>query len=257
MRGFHHLRRATAGLAASIMAASGLIVLTSTPAQAACTAWTIIGVRGTNDGTKASLGTQLPTAVSAFKAKKGSANVTTQYVSYPADVWPSWDDGAYTASLKAGRTALKSKITTRLKDCPSTKLALFGYSQGAHVVGDVVVGLSATQRKSLQGVGLIGDPMFNPGLKGSRTGDTKHGGMLGRRASWPSDVYVYDVCNKKDQICASYSTAQSFAYLVNPFASPKEHLSYTTTTYSPVKSSSGTVIAGAKAIGERVATRTY
>lgn len=194
---------------------------------ATCRTYTLIGVRGTNDGSQSSMGTTLPTAAAQFVARKGSSRVTTDYVSYPATT-------AYTSSMSAGRSALTSKLNSYSSACGSTKFVLFGYSQGAHVVGDVVVGLSSSMRAKVLAVGLLGDPMFNPGLSGSLTKDRNHGGMFGRRSSWPSGVRVYDICNTRDQVCASYSMAQSLAYLGNPLAPPREHQGYTGTTYSPV-----------------------
>ncbi|WP_370615509.1 cutinase family protein [Mumia qirimensis] len=238
MFGSSIIRRALIGAATATVAASGIVVATAPAANAVtCRAYTFIGVRGTADGVKASMGDRLPTALSAFRAKKGTANVTSDYVSYPA----SFD---YLYSMGQGRTALKAKINSYVSGCPSTKIALFGYSQGAHVVGDVVVGLSSTQRARLQGIGLIGDPMFNPALRGkvSKNGSTR-GGVWGKRASWPTGVFVYNVCNTGDLICANDGTNAVTSASVAP------HQKYTTTTYSPVSTS------GAYAIGSHVATR--
>ncbi len=238
-------RGLTVLLLAAAMALPPLALPGSTPvAQAAttCRTYTAIGVRGTDDGSKASMGTTLPTAVSRFTAVKGSSHVTSDYVSYPAQAI-AWGT-TYVGSMKAGRAALNAKLASWSSRCPSTKFALFGYSQGAHVVGDVVVGLSSTMRKKVYGVGLIGDPMFNPTLSASVTKDSKHGGMFGRRSAWPSGVYVHDVCNRGDQICASISTAQSVGYLTGIFGPPKEHGGYTGTTYSPVAGHSGAWVIG-------------
>lgn len=229
------IRRTTVASTATAMAAIGAVALGAAPAQAVtCRAYTAIGVRGTSDGSRASMGTQLPSAVSTFKAYKGATKVTTDYVNYQASF-------NYLASMAEGRAVLRAKINTYTKSCPSTKIALFGYSQGAHVVGDVVVGLSSAQRSRLQGVGLIGDPMLNPSFASSKTANRSYGGMWGRRASWPSGVFVYNVCNRGDQICASYTRARSLAYLA---AGGVQHLRYTTSTYSPISGSSGTWLIG-------------
>lgn len=239
------IRRTTISGTVVAMAAVGIVAVSPPAANAAtCRAYTAIGVRGTNDGARASMGTQLPSAVSAFTSRKGSTTVRSDHVSYQATF-------NYAASMAEGRTALKAKINSYLSACKSTKIALFGYSQGAHIVGDVVVGMSSSQRARLQGVGLIGDPMMNPTFSSSKTGDRSHGGMFGHRASWPSGVFVYNVCNKKDQVCASYSTAQSTIYLAGAaLGGAREHLRYTTTTYSPIAGSSG-----ARLIGYHVANR--
>ena len=239
------IRRAVVGATTTAVVVTGVIAATATSASAVtCRAYTTIAVRGTNDGARASSGTQLPTAVSAFAARKGSANVTKDYVSYQATF-------NYAVSMSEGRAALRTKLNSYLSGCPKTKVALFGYSQGAHIVGDVVVGLTSTQRARIQGVGLIGDPMLNPTFGSSKTADRVHGGMWGRRASWPTGVFVYNVCNKKDQVCASYSTAQSTGYLAGAaVGGAKEHLTYTSSTYSPIAGYSG-----ASLIGRHVADR--
>lgn len=241
-------RRAVVALLVATLGAAGLVAVTAPSASAACKAWTVIGVRGTDDGTRYSMGTRLPTALSAFRSKKGATNVTSTYVSYAATA-AGWTDTpgkvGYWNSLEEGKTALRAKITSTLKACPSTRIALFGYSQGAHVVGDVVVGLSSTQRSRLQGVGLIGDPMFNPALSIGKTGDRTKGGMFGKRSAWPSGVFVYDVCNKKDKVCASENLPNSIIGIGD-----KNHQDYTSSTYSPISGTSG-----AWAIGAHVATR--
>lgn len=231
--GFHGLRRSVLGVLSTAVVAAGLVAVAAPAANAVtCKPYTIIGVRGTDDGTKASLGKRLPTAVSAFKVQKGSTNVTTTYVSYPASL-------DYVNSMNDGRAALKSKISSYLSACKTTKLVLFGYSQGAHIVGDVVVGLSLSQRARIQGVGLIGDPMMNPKLGIAKTADTSRGGMWGRRGAWPASVFLYNVCNKNDKVCASQTLANSLVSLGKP-----EHQDYTTSKYSPVSGASGAWLIG-------------
>lgn len=239
------VRRAVVGISVATFVSAGAVAASTTSASAAtCRPYTAIAVRGTNDGARSSSGTQLPTAVSAFAARKGSTYVTKDYVSYQATF-------NYAVSMSEGRAALRTKLSTYLSACPKTKVALFGYSQGAHIVGDVVVGLTSTQRARIHGVGLIGDPMLNPTFSSSKTADRTHGGMWGRRASWPTGVFVYNVCNKRDQVCASFSTAQSTAYLAGAaVGGAKEHLTYTSSTYSPIAGSSGAYL-----IGRHVADR--
>ncbi len=216
---------------------AALVAVPGAASAVTCRAYTSIGVRGTSDGARNSVGNMLPKAVDEFKAVKGSGNVTSDYVDYPA-TGVSWNS-VYTSSMSAGRTALKSKISSWSSSCRSTKIVLFGYSQGAHIVGDVLVGLSSTARTRIYGVGLLGDPMFNPSLRNSVTADRNHGGMFGRRSSWPSGPFVYDLCDKGDQVCASISTAQSLGYLSGTLGPPREHTGYTGTTYSPIAGHSG------------------
>lgn len=232
------VRRLAAGGTACALLAGGTMVVAAPAASAAvtCRAYTVIAVRGTNES--GTIGTRLPTTISAISARKGSSKVLGVGVSYPASL-------NYLASMSTGRANLKSVITTYLNNCRSTRLMLIGYSQGAHIVGDVAVGLSSTQRSRVAGIGLIGDPMFNPKLSGSVTKNGSLGGMWGKRASWPSGLYVTDVCNNSDKVCASTDLPGSLAGMAKP-----NHQNYTTTTYSPVAGRSG-----ANAIGYNLGGR--
>lgn len=242
------MRRIVVAAVVLLQAVAGSVVLgaTSTSAEAAvaCKKYTVIGVRGTDDGARASIGKQLPTAVNAFAAVAGRKNMTVDHVSYRANA-------NYVASMQEGRAALIKKLNTYRSACGSkTKYVLFGYSQGAQVVGDVAVKhLVPAVKSQMHGIGLIGDPMFNPTLRGSKTGNKTYGGMWGRRKAWPSGVFVSNVCNKKDQVCASYSPAQSLGYVSRKFGTPYEH-NYTTKTYSPVAGHTG-----AGYVGRSVALR--
>lgn len=239
------IRRTAIAGAATVLASVGMVAIGAAPAEAVtCRAYTAIGVRGTGDGLRYSMGTQLPTAVNAFKARKGSANVATDFVVYQASL-------NYPVSLAEGTVVLRSMIDNYLTTCPSTKVALFGYSQGAHVVGNAAAGLNAAQRSRIQGVGLIGDTVMNPRLPSSSTANPYLGGMFGQRPGWPSGLFVHSVCNWGDQVCASYGTAQSYAYLATaPIGGAPHHLNYTTPTYSPTPGYSGAWL-----IGDHVARR--
>lgn len=233
-------RLGVAGIVALMAATLTPVVGTVGAAEAVtCKAYIALGVRGTGESPAPS-GVMIPSAVSTFVAMKGSGNVAVEYIKYPAST-------DYVNSMTAGRSALRSRIAAWRTACPKSKLALFGYSQGAHIVGDVVRTATSSTRAAIQGVGLIGDPMFNPNLRISVTGDRSHGGMFGRRDLWPAGLFVYDVCNKRDQVCASYSQLQSLGYLAQ---NGKEHAGYRSSTYSPIAGKSGTWL-----IGYHVATR--
>lgn len=57
-------------------------------------------------------------------------------VDYPATL----DD--YLNSQAAGVSAMTTMIQQYVASCPSSKIVLLGYSQGAHVIGDVLCGNS-------------------------------------------------------------------------------------------------------------------
>lgn len=59
-------------------------------------------------------------------------------VVYPATLY------SYTTSQAAGARAMSQMVSSYTASCPDTKIVLMGYSQGAHVVGDTLVGASST-----------------------------------------------------------------------------------------------------------------
>src|SRR5262249_12650035 len=61
-------------------------------------------------------------------------NISRASVNYPATL------NNYNNSSLQGINALKSQLTTEVNNCPNEKIVLLGYSQGAHVVLDVLGG---------------------------------------------------------------------------------------------------------------------
>lgn len=73
--------------------------------------------------------------------------VSRANVDYPALLFP------YGTSSAAGTAALKTQLTEAVRRCPDQGIVLLGYSQGAHVVGDVLGGGGGT------GLGLKTPPV--------------------------------------------------------------------------------------------------
>lgn len=61
-------------------------------------------------------------------------SITRASVSYPATL------NNYASSSAQGVTALKAQLTSQVQSCPNQKIVLAGYSQGAHVILDVLGG---------------------------------------------------------------------------------------------------------------------
>ena len=66
-------------------------------------------------------------------------NSSTQTISRAAVDYPATLNNYASSSLQ-GINALKSQLTTEVTNCPNEKIVLLGYSQGAHVVLDVLGG---------------------------------------------------------------------------------------------------------------------
>lgn len=63
-----------------------------------------------------------------------NSDVSRAAVDYPAKLMP------YDSSSQEGTEALTKQLTEYANDCPDSKVVLLGYSQGAHVIGDVLCG---------------------------------------------------------------------------------------------------------------------
>jgi len=61
-------------------------------------------------------------------------SITRASVTYPATL------NNYASSSAQGVTALKTQLTSQVQSCPDQKIVLAGYSQGAHVILDVLGG---------------------------------------------------------------------------------------------------------------------
>lgn len=71
----------------------------------------------------------------------------------------------YGNSKLAGANALRAELDALATVCPSTETVLVGYSQGAHVIGDVIASstspqLSAAAKSHIKAVALEGDPAY-------------------------------------------------------------------------------------------------
>jgi len=120
--------------------------------------------------------------------------------------------GAYNASVVDGGNWLRSFIPQQIRQCPSTKLVLVGYSQGAQATGDVYQHyLSAHDRSHIKAVLLFGDPYFNPKDGHADRGTYSHSraGSLGIRPLFQGNEPVESDCHTHDPICNLWKTSLS------------------------------------------------
>ncbi len=131
------------------------------------------------------------------------------YVDYPATAFP-WEGDVYGKSKQIAVNHANGMIHAMGAQCPATKIAIVGYSQGADAAGDVAAsigtGLGAVSPDRISGVGLISDPRRSPtdvqvgppaggaGASGPRPGGF---GLLSSR--------VRTVCDPKDLYCSTKS----------------------------------------------------
>lgn len=203
---------------ALVLVASGVEVGSSSLASAAepCTQPLVVGARGS--GESAGFGDTVVKSVDAFNAVYGSATDAVP-LDYPAagigPVWviKPWRAGEFKTSVTGGIAELELLLTTRAKSCPSQRIVLFGYSQGALVVNRALIALNQSNPKIVKrvaAVGLIADPA-RLGSSKSNTGTASsklNGIAVATKTAAKRDLYgflhskVRGVCLDGDLVCA-------------------------------------------------------
>ncbi|MET9327136.1 cutinase family protein [Tsukamurella sp. NPDC003166] len=137
--------------------------LLAAPASAAptCADYTFIGAAGSGEGREAGgLGPTVNSAAQAFAARARAAGTTVAIrpIHYPAAPVPTGLDklGGFLASMNTGAANTQGDADIVIKACPSTKIVLVGYSQGAAAVHRALQRLG--DKKQIVAVGLIADP---------------------------------------------------------------------------------------------------
>lgn len=121
----------------------------------ACRRVTVIYARGTgqdgNVGDPAAVG---PLFFNELSRRIGGTNqLAIQGVTYPANV-----PGFFEGGDRAGSTTMTNLISTAATRCPSTKIVLAGYSQGAQLVHNAAQRTSAANAARVAAVVVLGDP---------------------------------------------------------------------------------------------------
>jgi hypothetical protein len=216
----------TASLAVPCAATASVTVELGSAAAAGCAQATFDGVKGSGDGSSGGgMGTTVATLAAAFRSDlAGSVTTTAVPVAYPAvPVLDAIDDGLlsgvnYPISVARGVSALDDLVRRQLKTCPSTRVVLAGYSQGADVVETYLASnRSAAVRDQIAAVGLLGDPRFNPSDPAVDVGsfNPKYGpifGKFGIPPHWnpegrrplipaPLSAKTISACNEGDPSC--------------------------------------------------------
>ncbi|AUN41163.1 cutinase family protein [Tsukamurella tyrosinosolvens] len=144
-----------------------LVPALAAPATAApeCADYTFIGAAGSGEGHSAGgLGSTVNSAAQAFagRARAAGKTVAIRPIYYPAAAVPTRVDqfGGFLASMNTGAANTQGDVEIVLKACPSTKIVLAGYSQGASAVHRALQRLG--DRKQLTAAALIADPDRTP-----------------------------------------------------------------------------------------------
>ncbi|KAH7174095.1 cutinase [Fusarium flagelliforme] len=119
-----------------------------------CRPVTIIYARGTtqagNVGDRAAVG---PVLFNNLASRIGLNNLAVQGVTYAANV-----AGYLAGGDAAGSRTMADLITRAASQCPSTKIIISGYSQGAQLVHNAAGMLSASVTNRVTGAVTFGDP---------------------------------------------------------------------------------------------------
>jgi hypothetical protein len=221
-------RRITTLTCAAAVAGTAFVALAAGTAQAApgCPDVHWIGVAGSGERDGADLTTYngMGRVVNqslndlATELQRDGRTITAEAVDYPAVPVPDEDGGVgqwlgFMGSVDAGTAALANQYNAFVGQCPTSKVVLAGYSQGAMVVHRNLAALGANPNLAAtlliaDGDRLPADPTFN---LGTASGIPERG--KGVAQDWPIlahapaalapeiGAHTISVCNLNDEVC--------------------------------------------------------
>lgn len=141
---------------------------------------------------------------------KGGTSVRIHVIGYPAAIVPLLNGKTdfYFASKKKGYQATWNTMEHYNLQCPGIKFILVGYSQGAHIAGDIAASIAKEQAptlpKQLRAVHLLADPAreahFTP-LVGMPTGGGGGLELRGHRTFGSVSDRTIEYCAAGDGVC--------------------------------------------------------
>lgn len=204
---------------AGIMAIPALA--TTAPPGTICADVHVIAARASTEAPGAGIIGSLVSRVQSTSRQ----TVSTDAVDYPALLNP------YAPSAAEGTRALAGQLTRQVTTCPDQKIVLVGYSQGAHVVGDVLGGggggtlgaktppVDAAVSARVAAVIQMGDPRFIAG-KPFDVGSARTDGLFPRGADQSLDAFadrIQSYCDTGDPFCARGASVAVHLNYTNEF----------------------------------------
>ncbi|HIW96319.1 MAG TPA: cutinase family protein [Candidatus Corynebacterium gallistercoris] len=122
----------------------------------------------------------------------------------------------YQESTRKGRVEVERALSNLANECPNSRIALVGYSQGADIAAQIAVaigeGRGPIPADRLKQVILLASPYNGPASQGpgSAPVETRGTGVLGAMPSYGSIAgKVTDLCVRGDMICDSAAVPAS------------------------------------------------
>ncbi|KAB8213313.1 cutinase [Aspergillus novoparasiticus] len=149
-------------------------------------------------------------------ADLGSNRADREAIDYPATGLGEYT--AYMDSVRKGSEAIALQVTNYTNRCPTSKLVLLGYSQGAQIIGDALCGTELTsanlgdsasdpsEGSTISAIVLYGDPSFRTGEPYDKGTSTSSGIFSQSRPPGSCRLYaslIRSYCDAKDAFCAS------------------------------------------------------
>jgi len=204
------------GLLGTVVVASPITSPIMVPRQAGggCSAVHVVVARASTEPQGEGLTGSLSSSV-----KRAIPGTTSEAVVYTAKLAP------YGPSEIQGVANAKSQVAAYVKKCPTSKIVLMGYSQGADVVGSVVCGggdfsgsmsgvkvelgppvppIDPQVGRNIVAVVMMGDPRFTAGRSFNK-GTAKTSGQFPHTATQDCKGYesrMVSYCDDGDEFCA-------------------------------------------------------
>ena len=185
-----------------------------------CQEYTIYGLRGSGESFEGNFGMGPTVGPTADRARRELAGKTVALVGIQYEAVPVADlirdPGVFLELMRIGEIILRSQILQRIEDCPRTKIAVIGYSQGAGVASETMRRLPTSAFTQVRVAALYADT-YSAGETSyattfdyfARSDDTpvkRSGkGVFGGRPMPSALNTTFDICFLSDIVCDASS----------------------------------------------------